>query len=155
MSLLSGKIPINPSFHIKRLFRNRKQREPSTIKRTPLWSGTDKTHNPRDSTKRETVTTHWQHSQAQPKPQWLKLRLRTMWMAGDSGRISNSQTEAGEVGEAVMECDHSLFYCFLGGRRSTISQACTECLLNARALVNQKQLFRSLTDLVWKASELL
>lgn len=74
-------------------------------------------------------------------------------MAGDSGRISNSQTEAEEVGEAVMECDH--FYCFLGGRRSTISQACTEGLLNARALVNQKQLFRSLTDLVWKASELL
>lgn len=78
-----------------------------------------------------------------------------MWMAGDSGRISNSQTEAEEVGEAVMECDHSPFYCFLGGRRSTISQACTEGSLNARALVNQKQLFRSLTDLVWKASELL
>lgn len=49
-----------------------------------------------------------------------------MLMAGDSGRISNSQTGVEKVGEAVMGCDHSLFYCFLGGRRSRISQACHE-----------------------------
>lgn len=58
-----------------------------------------------------------------------------MWMAADSGRISNSQTGAEEVGEAVMECNHSLFYCFLGGRRSRISQACTDGFLNERWLI--------------------
>lgn len=40
-------------FTKKRLFRNQKQREPGTIKHMPLWSGTDKPHNPRDSKKEE------------------------------------------------------------------------------------------------------
>lgn len=77
-------------------------------------------------------------------------------MAGDSGHISNSQTGVEKVGEAVMGCDHSLFYCFFqkeGG--AELAKLVMRGFLNARVLDNQKQRFRSLTDLVWKACERL
>lgn len=63
-----------------------------------------------------------------------------MLLAGNLGHISNSQTGTEEAGEAVMECDHflSFFYCFLGRRRSGISQACHKGFLNASVLVKSK-----------------